>query len=248
MIIRAVVFFIALVVLIGATFQDIAAILSRWGPLVLVYIPAVVIAAALMAHARVPSRLPTHPGWYGVLGVLALAFIAAPWAPVPFIDVVARPLLMAAVVLALLRLTPRAGSLYERTSVPGVLVFLAFTALLYESIPIVDNIRAFGLSHPSIEKIPAPMANVAAAAIVVAIFIVASGIRHRFLQTNPTRGWLWAGLALWIAAAGASHVRAYAMYADYALTAAHVLLFVGAFYLLSHLLPRRGADEASFNP
>ncbi|MBC8022017.1 MAG: hypothetical protein H7Y14_02785 [Burkholderiales bacterium] len=245
---RAVIFFVALTVMIAATFQDAAAILSRWGRPELVYIPAAIVAAALMAHARVASRLALNVGWYLVLAILALVFIAAPWAPVPFIDVVARPLLMVAIVLVLLRLTPRAGSLYERTSVPSVLVFLAFTALLYESIPIVDNIRAFGLSHPSIEKIPAPMANVAAAAIVVAIFIVASGIRHRFLQTNPTRGWLWAGLALWIAAAGASHVRAYAMYAEYVLTAAHVLLFVGAFYLLSHLLPRRGADEASFNP
>jgi hypothetical protein len=239
---RSSVFFVALAVLIGATFQAIAEVFSAKGTEV-VYLPAAVVAAILMWHARVPARLPANAAWYAVLLLPALAFLAGGQASVA-IPVVARPLLLIAVVLLLLRLTPHAGSVYERMPVPGVLVFFAFTALLYQSIPMVEGLRTLGIRPAAIDRIPAPMVNVAACAIVVAIFIVASGIRHRFLQPNPSRAWLWAGVALWIAAAAVSHVRAYATYAYYALGAAQALLFIGAFYLLSNLLPRRAADEA----
>ena len=243
MIARAVVFFDALVALMGATFQDVAAHLARWGRPELVYLPAALLAAALIAHARVPPRLPENFAWYLILALLAGASLATPWIPWTYVGVAVRPLLLLVIVLVMLRLRPRIGNLYLSGLVPGFLVLIAFTALLYESIPIVTDLRNVGVTHPMVERIPLPMANVAAAGIVVAIFIVASGIRHRPMQLNPSRGWLWAGVVAWVAGAAVSHVRMYLEYAHYALTVAHVLLFIGAFYLLSHLLPGREADR-----
>jgi len=245
---RAAVFFVALTALLGSAFQPIAIVLTgRWMGLALV--PAAVIAAVLIAVTRLPSRLPPGAAWYVVLLVLALPLLVVPWFPLQNVVVVlAGVLMLLAIVMVLLRLAPHAGSVYERSPVPSVLVFLAFTALLYQWLPIVESLRALGLRLPELDRFPAPMVNLAVAAIVVAIFVVASGIRHRFLQPSPARVWLWMGLVLWIAAAALSHVRAYLVYAFYALAAAQLLLFVGAFYLLSHLLPRRSADEAAFNP
>ena len=240
---RAGVFFVALTVLIGATFDAFALLLSGQA-VELVYLPAAIVAAILMAHARIPSRLPDNVAWYAVLLVLAVAFVVGVRTSV-VVPALARPLLLAAIVMVLMRLTPHAGSVYERTSVPGVLVFFAFTALLYQSVGFVVSLRALGISHPALGRFPAPMVNVVVSAVLVAIFVVASGIRHRFLQPNPSRAWLWAGLSIWLAAAAASHVRAYFTYAFYTLAFAQVLLFVGAFYLLANLLPRRREDEGA---
>jgi hypothetical protein len=240
--VRAGVFFVAFVVMMVATFADAVALLARVANPWLAYVPAALVAAALLAHARVAPRLPQDPAWTIVLALLALAQLGAAFVPPAYAGLVRYPLVVA-IVLVLLRLKPRVGSLYEATPVPGILAFLSLTALLSQSVAIVKDLAAAGLSHAAIERIPAPMANVAAAAIVVAAFIVASRIRHRTLQPCPAKSWLAAGLLAWIVAAAAAHAHALAEYAAYGLLAAHAMLFVGAAYLLSHLLPRRAADE-----
>lgn len=242
MMVRAGIFFVALVVLMVATFEDAAAIVSPWIDPRLLYVPAALIVAGLMFHTQVSPRLPENPVWYVVLGALAIAVVAAPLVAVPYLDLAAEPLLLIAAVLVMLRLKPRIGYLYQSGLVPGFLTFLAFSALLSQSHSIVRDLAAVGVTHPMIERLPG-LANLAAAAIVVAIFISASGIRHRSLQLNPFQGWLTMGLLLYIAGAAATHFPAYAQYGRYALVAAHVLLFVGAIYLLSHLLPRRAAND-----
>ena len=240
--VRAGIFFVALVVLMVATFEDAAAMVSPWIDPRLLYVPAALIVAGLLFHARVPPRLPENPAWYGVLGALAIAVAAAPFLAFPYLNLAAEPLLLIGVVLVMLRLKPRIGYLYQSGLVPGFLTFLTFSALLWQSHSIVGSLAAVGVTHPMIERLPG-LANLAAAAILVAIFITASGIRQRSLQLNPSRSWLTMGLLLFIAGAFATHFPAYAQYGRYALIAAHVLLFVGATYLLSHLLPRRAADE-----
>lgn len=240
---RAGIFFVAFVVMTAASFQGAAILLARWVNPYLIYVPAALVAAALMAHARVPPRLPANPAWYAVLAVFAAAVLAAPFLPVPLLGSAAKLLLIGAVVAVLLRLTPRIGDLYQSTPLPGFLVFVSLTALLFQSVSIVTDLAAAGITHPEIARIPGPMANLAAAAIVVVVFIMASGIRQRSQQLNPSKSWLVSGMIVWVAAATAAHVRAYAEYAAYALIAAHLLLFIGAFYMLSHLLPSRGADR-----
>lgn len=242
MMIRAGLFFVALVVLMVATFEDAAAMVSPWIDPRLLYLAAALMVAGLMFHTQVPPRLPENPAWYGVLGALAIAVAGAPFVAYQYVNLAAEPLLVIVVVLVMLRLKPRVGYLYQSGLVPGFITFLTFSALLWQSHSIVGSLAAVGVTHPMVERLPG-LANLAAAAIVVAIFITASGIRHRSLQLNPSRSWLTMGLLIFIAGAFATHFPAYAQYGRYALVAAHVLLFVGAFHLLSHLLPRRAADE-----
>ena len=250
--IRPALFFAAYVVMMVATFADAAALVSpRVNPLLL-YVPAALIAAGVLAHARIPPRLPQHPGWYVALGLLALAqfaspflgvvLFAAPFVALPYLAVV-KPLLMLAVALVLLRVRPRVGDLHSAEVMPGFTAFLAFTALVHSSLAIVRDLAAAGATHPMIEKVPGPMANFVAAAMVAAAFILVTGIRRRSLQPSPARAWLLPGIVLWFASAVAMHFAMTREYAPYGLVAGHLLLFIGATYLLSHLLPRREADE-----
>ena len=70
---RTGIFFLAYVVMMVATFPDAAALASRWASPFLLYVPAAVIAAAILAHARIPPRLPDHAGWYVALAVISAA-------------------------------------------------------------------------------------------------------------------------------------------------------------------------------
>lgn len=239
---RAAVFHIAFVVMTVAMFPDVAVLFDQLAGPWLVYVAGALLSAALLAHARVAPRLPANPAWMVALTALAIAQLATPWVPMVFHSAITLAL-VAAVVMVLLRLGPRVGSLYDAGLVPGILAFFALTALLSRSIAITASLAAAGLMHPAIARVPPPMANVIAAAFVVAAFVVASGIRHRALQPCPAKAWLGAGLAVFVVAAAAAHFPAAAAYAGHALLAAHVMLFAGAVYLLSHLLPRRAADE-----
>lgn len=239
---RTSVFFVAYVVMTVATFPDAAALAARAFSPWLLYLPAAAIAAGVLAHARIPPRLPASAGWYvalaGLAGVqLAAAFVASPW--LAFV----KPALMLAVALTLLAVRPRIGDLYQSMTMPGFTAFLAFTALISESIAPLRDLAAAGISHPAIERVPWPMANLAAAAVLAALFVMATGIRHRSLQPSPAKGWLAAGIVVFLAAAAAMHSKALLEYARYGLIASHVLLLVGATYLLSHLLPGREADR-----
>lgn len=235
-------FSIAFVVMTLATFQDAMALVPMDQRLYLVYAPLAVLATVLLVHGRVASRVPQNPVLHVIAFGLAVAHVPALLMPLPY-EPATRVLLIVFVVLILLRLKPRIGDLYQSMPVPGFVAFLSLTALAFQSIGIVQELAAVGVTHREIARIPLPMANLAAAAIVVMIFIAASGIRHRSQQLNPSKPWLYWGLAVWFAGAALTHVREYAQYANYALVAGHVMLFIGAFYLLSHLLPRRAADE-----
>jgi hypothetical protein len=229
------------------TFHDAMALVPMPERLYIVYAPLAVLATILLIHGKVASRVPPNPVLHVIAFGLAAAHVPALLMPLPY-EPATRVLLIAVVVLILLRLKPRIGDLYQSMPIEGFIAFLALTALLFQSIGIVQELAAVGVTHRELARIPLPMANLAAAAIVVMIFIVASGIRHRPQQLNPSKRWLYAGLAVWFAGAAATHLHGtqyaqYAQYAKYALVAGHVMLFIGAFYMLSHLLPSRDADK-----
>lgn len=241
-------FAIAFVVMTIGTFHDAMALVAMPERLYLVYAPLAVLATVLLIHGRVASRVPQNPVLVGIAFLLAVAHVPALLMPLPY-EPLTRVLLMAFVVMILLRLKPRIGDLYQSLPIDGFVAFLSLTALFFQSIGIVQELAAVGVTHPEMKRIPLPMANLAAAAIVVAVFIMASGIRHRPQQLNSSKQWLYGGLAVWVAGAVLVHFRDYAplrefaQYAKYALVAGHVLLFIGAFYMLSHLLPGREADR-----
>ena len=239
---RAALFFFAYVVTMVATFGDAATLASAWMNPLLLYFPAALIAAAALAHARVAPRLPGSPGWYAALVVLALAQLATLAIASPYLAAV-KPALMFAVALTLLRVKPRIGDLYQGATMPGFTAFLAFTALISLSITPLKDLAAVGVSHPAIDRIPWPMTNLAAAAVLAMAFILLTGMRRRSMQPNPAKSWLVPGIVVFIVAAAAHHSKATVEYARYALLVAHLLLFVGATYLLSHLLPSRDSDQ-----
>ena len=241
---RPAIFFVAYVVMTVATFQDAAAVASKWANPLLLHVPAALIAAGVLAHARVPPRLPESIGWYVALfvptvGQLAIFAIASPYLAA------AKPALMLAVALTLLHVRPRIGDLYQATTMPGFTAFLAFTALVSQSITPLKDLAAVGVTHPMIERVPWPMANLAAAAIIAAAFILLTRMRRRSLQPCPAKAWLVPGILVFLAAAAAMHAKDLVEYARYGLVAAHLMLFIGVTYLMSHLLPTRAADEAA---
>jgi len=67
--------------------------------------------------------------------------------------------------------------------------------------------------------------------------------RRAFDAGTRAKAWLVAGIVVFLVAAAAHHSRATLEYARYALLGAHFLLFIGATYLLSHLLPSRPSDH-----
>ena len=235
-------FSVAFVVMTLGTFHDAMALVPMPQRLYLVYAPLAVLATVLLVHGRVAARVPQNPVLLGIAFLLAVAHVPALLMPLAY-EPATRVLLIVFVVLVLLRLKPRIGDLYQSLPIDGFVAFLSLTALLFQSIGIVQELAAVGVTHAELKRIPLPMANLAAAALVVAVFIMASGIRHRPQQLNPSKSWLYAGLVVWIAGAVLSHLREYAQYAGYVLIAGHVLLFIGAFYMLSHLLPSREADR-----
>ena len=239
---RPAIFFVAYVVTMVATFADAAALASQWVSPFMLYVPAALIAAAILAHARIPRRLPESMGWYVALALLTLAQLARLAMASPYLAAV-KPVLMLAVALTLLRVKPRIGDLYQGQTVPGFTAFLAFTALISLSITPLKDLAAVGVSHPAIERVPWPMTNLAAAALLAAAFILLTGIRHRSMQPNPAKAWLVPGIVVFVVAAAAHHSKATVEYARHALLVAHLLLFVGATYLLGHLLPSRASDH-----
>ena len=107
-------------------------------------------------------------------------------------------------------------------------------------------------------RMPVDYANLTIAAVIVAGFITASGIRFRSLQPNAASAWMVAGIVAWAIAEliepaipllgtyGFQKQAAVAAFITHAAAiraalhiVAHALLFIGAFSLLSHLLPAR---------
>ncbi|HUP97659.1 MAG TPA: hypothetical protein VM073_06955, partial [Usitatibacter sp.] len=213
---------------------------------VLTHLPFALVVAILFAHARIPARLPPNPAFYGAVGILALAKLAIFYVSFPLMWAVVLALLVGVVVI-LLRLAPRTGDRYQAELMPGVPLFLGASLLLALAWP---RDQGWMLMHamqiPAVKQLPHLVPNFVVAAVVVGIFVVASGIRHRAMQLNPGPRWLWAGIVIALVVEVAGYFLRGVFKAELILAvraAAHLMLFVGAFYVLSHLLPRREADE-----
>jgi hypothetical protein len=269
---RALVFFLALAVLAKTMFAGPGGHLEQllrlrgFGPAIaslLAHVPFAMAVALLGWHARVWNRLPRNPAWYVLLLFLAASQVAITWyrfwMVVPFV----KPLLLAAVTLVMLRLTPRTGTLYEATTLPGVTAFLGLTLLLGASFRggddffrLVSTSSAYDAVRAYLPFVPPELVISAA---VVAVFIMASRLRERSLQPTSAVKWLRAGVLLFIVAetlrqvafeahrsATAAAIAGLPFASEFVISLGHfaqALLFVGAFQLFASLLPRRGADE-----
>ena len=249
---RGAILFLALVVLATTTFADANAWIEplpeiRKLPLAvrvaLLYVPYALLVGALWLYGRVGSRVQGHIAWFVVLAALAVAEIFTAYT---------TPALMLVAALVLLQLTPRAGSLYEAASFPSIRAFLGLTLLLAMSVKWGADVFGMELVMDLVPNFPLDEMGLIVAAVAVGAFIAIARLRHRRVQLPGAAHWLTAGIIVCAAGAVASHLPSkhpYAFFASAALLiVAHLLLFIGAFLLLSHLLPRRAVDEVSFNP
>ena len=268
--VRQAIFFIALAVAMKAMFGDVNAWLEAWGPLAnlpvvvreaVLHLPYALIAALLLTRAEVWRRLPAMFSLYPPLAIaMATLLMSATMASsYPNLALLARPLatllLVTTLVMVLTRLVPKPGFIYEGSSFPAVKAFIALTLLIALSIDFAGAILAVtGFTV----RMPVEYANLILAAVLVAGFITASGIRFRSLQPNSASSWMVAGIAAWAIAELIQPVipllTTYGLHKEAAVAAfithaaairaalhivAHALLFIGAFSLLSHLLPAR---------
>lgn len=270
------IFFLAFVVAAKAMFGDLNEWLEAWQPLkalpgavreLLLHVPYALLAALLLTRAEIWGRLPAGRASIAacfVLVILAVAELAAPCAVagMPRAAAVAGPLvtlaLLAALVVVCLRLTPKPGFIYEGSGFPAVRAFIAFTLLLALSIDFAPIVTAIVDLAVAWARMPAHGINLALSALVVAAFVVTSGLRFRSLQPNPAVGWLMTGILFFLLAVlvvpAEGLARTYGLHRQAAVAAflahgatiaivlralAHVMLFIGAFYLVSHVLPPR---------
>jgi hypothetical protein len=271
--VRRVLFFVAFTVAMKAMFGDVNALATMWEPLAampvrvreaVLYLPYALVAAVLLTRSEVWARLPATIALYLPLAVVVAALVAAPGAAARYPEL--APLAIALLTLALVmnivmiltRLTPKPGFIYEGSSFPSVQAFVALALLLGLSLPLAAPVLTAAHAGHVLESIPVGYANLIPAAIVVAAFIVASGIRFRTLQPNSAGAWMGWGIALWLLAQfvepAAPLLQTYGLHKQAAAAwfiahagtiraslelLAHALLFAGAFSLLSHLLPAR---------
>jgi hypothetical protein len=245
---RRVVLFLALVVMATATFDDANAWLEplpaiRKLPIAarvaMLYVPSAILVAILWFHARVGPRVQGHMAWFASLVLLSIATIITPYA---------TPALMLGVALVLLRVEPRIGTVFEAVGLPSVRMFLGFTLLLAMSLKWGEEIFGMDLLMERMPNLPLDGVGTAICAVAVAIFVIATDVRHRRMQPCAAGWWLTLGIVLGVVAALAAHLPStvpYGFFLSAALgIAGHLALFVGAFLLLTHLLPPREADRA----
>jgi hypothetical protein len=226
-----------------------------------IHVPYAVIAALLLTWAEVWRRLPAMFSLYPPLAILAgmMLMPGAIAASHPDLAILAARiltlLLVAMLVMVQTRFEPKPGFIYEGSSFPAVKAFIALTLLLALSIDFAGAI--LGLTGFTV-RMPVEYANLAIGAVIVAGFITATDVRFRSLQPNSASVWLVAGVAVWAVAEltqpAVPLLRTYGFHKEPAVAAfvthlaairaalhivAHALLFVGAFSLLSHLLPER---------
>ena len=249
---RAAILFLALVVMATATFADANAWIDplpaiRQLPLAarvaIMYVPYAVLVGILWMYARIGPRVQGHMAWFVVLALLAVAEIFTPYA---------APALILAVALVMLQLAPRTGTVYEAASFPSVRAFVGLSVLLAISLRWGADLFGLELVEPFAPRVPRDAVGLIAAAIAVAAFIAFAGLRHRRVQPCGAGKWLTVGIVACILGAVASHLPSNVPYGFFAsaalLIAGHLALFVGAFLLLSHMLPRRDSDAVAFNP
>ena len=244
---RSAILFAALVVLATATFADANAWIEplpeiRKLPIAvrvaLLYVPYVILVGALWLYSRVGPRVQGHIAWFVVLAALGVAEIFTAYV---------TPVLMLVVALVLLRLTPRAGTIYEAGSFPSIRAFLGLTLLLAISLKWGGDIFGMDLAMELLPPVPLDGVGALVSAVAVGAFIAIGRLRHRRTQAPGAANWLTAGIVCCIAGAAASHLPAKFAFAFFLsaglLIVAHLLLFVGAFLLLAHMLPSRAVDE-----
>jgi len=244
---RPAILFVALVVMATATFADANAWIEplpmmRQLPIAariaLLYVPYVILVAILWFSARVQPRVQGNMAWFIALAIFAVGTFVTPYV---------TPALMLAIALVMLRLAPHTGSLYEASSFPSVRAFLGLTLLLAMSIKWGADLFGMELLLENLPGVPLDAVGAGICGVAVAVFIVAAKLRYRRVQPCGAAIWLTAGIILCVAGALASHLPSSVPYSFFAaaglLIAAHVALFVGAFLLLSHLLPYREADQ-----
>ena len=249
---RGAILFVALVILATGTFGDANAWIEplpaiRKLPLAariaVLYIPYAILIAVLWWYAKLGPRLRGHVAVYVVVAALAVAEIFYSYA---------APALLLAVATVLLRTVPREGFLYEAASFPSIRAFLGLTLLAALSVRWGTDILGLDMLDEYLENVknvnlPNQLLGLGAAAIAVAIFIVAARLRHRRVQPCGASHWLTVGIVACAGGAVASQLPSNVPFGFYATSglflAGHLTLFVGAFLLLTHLLPTREADQ-----
>jgi hypothetical protein len=99
----------------------------------------------------------------------------------------------------------------------------------------------------NLQSVPLDAVGAAVCAVAVGVLIAGAKLRFRRVQPCGAAMWLTAGILTCAGGALAAHLPSKIPYGFYAsaglLIAAHLMLFVGSFLLLSHLLPKRDADN-----
>ncbi|HSW82153.1 MAG TPA: hypothetical protein VLH12_01675, partial [Usitatibacter sp.] len=192
--------------------------------------------AILWFYARVQSRVQGNIAWFIALAIFAVGTILTPYV---------TPGLMLAIALVFLKLSPRTGFLYEATSFPSIRAFLGFTLLGAMSIKWGADLFGMELLLENLQSVPLDAVGAAVCAVAVGVLIAGAKLRFRRVQPCGAAIWLTAGILTCAAGALAAHLPSKIPYGFYAsaglLIAAHLMLFVGSFLLLSHLLPPREA-------
>jgi len=244
---RPAILFVAIVVMATATFSDANAWIEplpamRQLPIAarvaLLYVPYAILVAILWFYARVQSRVQGNIAWFIALAIFAVGAILTPYV---------TPALMLAIALVLLKLSPRLGFLYEATSFPSIRAFLGFTLLAAMSIKWGADLFGMELLLENLQSVPLDAVGAAVCAVAVGVLIAGAKLRYRRVQPCGAATWLAAGILTCAGGALAAHLPSKIPYGFYAsaglLIAAHLMLFVGSFLLLSHLLPYREADR-----
>jgi len=244
---RPAILFVALVVMATATFSDANAWIEplpvmRQLPIAarvaLLYVPYAILVAILWFFARVQSRVQGNMAWFVALAIFAVGTILTPYV---------TPALMLALALVLLKLSPRPGILYEASSFPSIRAFLGFTLLAAMSIKWGADLFGMELLLENLQSVPLDAVGAAVCAVAVGVLIAGAKLRYRRVQPCGAATWLTAGILTCAGGALAAHLPSKIPYGFYAsaglLIAAHLMLFVGSFLLLSHLLPYREADR-----
>ncbi|HEX3059516.1 MAG TPA: hypothetical protein VHP62_09160 [Usitatibacter sp.] len=244
---RPAILFVAIVVMATATFSDANAWIEplpamRQLPIAarvaLLYVPYAILVAILWFYARVQSRVQGNIAWFIALAIFAVGTILTPYV---------TPALMLAIALVLLKLSPRLGFLYEATSFPSIRAFLGFTLLAAMSIKWGADLFGMELLLENLQSVPLDAVGAAVCAVAAGVLIAGAKLRYRRVQPCGAATWLTAGILTCAGGALAAHLPSKIPYGFYAsaglLIAAHLMLFVGSFLLLSHLLPYREADR-----
>lgn len=202
------------------------------------HVPYLILVAALWFYARMGPRVQ-GPAW--AFGVLFLTAMAQIWVPLE------KPVPIVILVALLIRLAPREGMLYEATSFPSIRAFLALTLLLALSLRWGGDLFGFNYARAAAPALPSDVTMLIVCAVVVAAFISIAKLRHRKVHPCGAARVLTAGLVAWLVGEAARWAPPGVPFADKAALAlqiaGHLLLFIGAFLLLTHLLPRREVDE-----